>query len=286
MTSVHTAPAGAQASRTAPDVPPLDRDLTAPFELGVGPGACLLIHGFTGTPWDVRPLGEALAAGGFRVRGLLLPGHGRTPRAMLEAGAGDWLAACEEGLAAFREPRVAVAGLSMGALLALVLAAKHRARVQAVACLAPALRFKSPVTRGLQLAGALPLSLAARLRPWVHKSATDLVDPSARAEAPVLTAWPLRRLRDLWEIQALAWSAAPLVEAPVLLAVARNDHVVDSRGARALAKRLIRAQSIRFIELDRGAHIMPRDEGRRVLEAEVLGFLRRARALDSGAATG
>jgi len=270
----------------APDAPPLDRDLTAPFELGVGPGACLLVHGFTGTPWDVRPLGEALAAGGFRVRGLLLPGHGRTPQAMLEAGARDWLAACEEGLAAFREPRVAVVGLSMGALLALVLAARQRTRVQAVACLAPALRFKSPVTRGLQLGGPISVTLAARLRPWVHKSTTDLLDPDARAEAPVLTAWPLVRLGDLWEVQHLAWRAAQQVEAPVLLAVARNDHVVDSRGARALAKRLTRARSIRFIELDRGAHIMPRDEGRRVLEAEVLGFLRRARDLDGGGPTG
>lgn len=283
---MHTAPDGAHARGTAPEAPPLDPDLTAPFELGVGPGACLLVHGFTGTPWDVRPLGEALAAGGFRVRGLRLPGHGRTPRAMLEAGAADWLAACEEGLAAFREPRVALVGLSMGALLALVLAARHRPRVQAVACLAPALRFKSPFTRGLRLARPLSMTLAEAVHPWVHKSSTDLVNAAARAEAPVLAAWPLRRLRDLWSVQDLAWNAAPEVEAPVLLVVARHDHVVDARGARALARRLTRARSVRFIELDRGAHIMPRDEGRRVLEAEVLAFLRRARTLDGGATKG
>jgi len=276
---------GAGARGAPSDGPPLDPALTAPFELGVGPGACLLLHGFTGTPWDVRPLGEALAAGGFRVRGLRLPGHGTTPRAMLDAGAEDWLAACEEGLAGFREPRVAVVGLSMGALLALVLGARHPDRVQAVVGMAPAVRFKDPLMRGLRLARPLSLAVAERVRPWVHKSTTDLLDPVVRAAAPVLAAWPLRRLRDLWNIQDLAWASAPKVRAPVLLATARHDRVVDARGTRELARRLSSAASVRFIELDRGAHIMPRDEGRLVLQQEVLGFLRRARTLDSGAPT-
>ena len=281
---MHTAPVGAGARGAPSEAPPLDASLTSPFELGVGPGACLLVHGFTGTPWDVRPLGEALAAGGFRVRGIRLPGHGTTPRAMLEAGAGDWLAACEAGLASFREPRVAVVGLSVGALLAIVLAARHPDRVQAVVGLAPALRFKDAWSRGLRRVRPL-LAVAERLRPWVHKSTTDLLDPAARAAAPVLAAWPLRRLGDVWQVQDWARASAPKVKAPVLLAVARQDHVVDVRGTRELARRLKHAQSVRFIELDQGAHIMPRDEGRLVLQQEVLAFLRRARTLDSGAPT-
>jgi carboxylesterase len=285
MASVHTAPVGEGERGEPSEVPPLDSRLTSPFELGVGPGACLLVHGFTGTPWDVRPLGEALAGGGFRVRGIRLPGHGTTPKAMGEAGAGDWLAACEAALSAFAEPRVAVVGLSMGALLAIALGARHPDRVQAVVGLAPALRFRDRLTRGLRVARPL-LRVAELIHPWVHKSTTDLLDPEARAAAPVLAAWPLRRLRDLWDIQDLARACAPKVRAPVLLAIARQDHVVDARGARELARRLTRAQSVRFIELEQGAHIMPRDEGRAVLQQEVLAFLRRARALDSGTPTG
>ncbi len=71
----------------------------------------------------------------------------------------------------------------------------------------------------------------------------------------------------------------------MLLVAARHDTVVDASGTQALARRLKRAASVRFIELDRGAHIMPRDEGRLVLQQEVLAFLRRARTLDSGAPT-
>src|SRR5271154_6266158 len=88
MASVHTAPPGAGKRGDPGLAAALDPTLTAPFELGIGPGACLLVHGFTGTPWDVRPLGEALAAGGFRVRGIPLPGHGATPRGQPEGRGG------------------------------------------------------------------------------------------------------------------------------------------------------------------------------------------------------
>ena len=51
------------------DLAALDRSMdpqkTAPFTLGKGEDACLLVHGFTGSPWDLRPLGEALAARGL-----------------------------------------------------------------------------------------------------------------------------------------------------------------------------------------------------------------------------
>ena len=50
-----------------------------PFALGSGPDACLLLHGLTGSPAELRPVGEALAQAGFRAVGPLLPGHGTSP---------------------------------------------------------------------------------------------------------------------------------------------------------------------------------------------------------------
>src|SRR2546427_411191 len=43
---------------------------------GSRPLGCLLVHGFTGTPEEMRPLGEALAARGFPVYAVRLAGHG------------------------------------------------------------------------------------------------------------------------------------------------------------------------------------------------------------------
>src|SRR6516162_9766508 len=175
MERLHTAPAARVARGGAvPTDLTLDAQKTAAFELPGDRGACLLIHGFTGTPWDVRPLGEALSRAGIAVQAPRLPGHGTTPAAMLDARAPDWLLACDEALAQLPGRRVAVAGLSMGALLALVLAARHPNRVTGVAALAPAVRFRDRTLNSLRsLRVAAPL--LELLRPWVRKDATDLL---------------------------------------------------------------------------------------------------------------
>jgi carboxylesterase len=281
MEGLHSAPAERVASgaRAWEGVPPLDPAKTAPFELPGRRPACLLVHGFTGTPWDVRPLGEALARAGHAVRAVRLPGHGTTPRAMLEARAPDWLLACDEALAELPGPKVAVAGLSLGALLALVLAARHPGRVAAVAALAPAVRFQDRQMNVLRRLRPL-LPLFERIHPWIVKTGTDLLDPVARAEAPVLPAWPTARLRDLWELQELAWGAAARVVAPTLVMVAAEDHVVDNAGARRLVRRLHRAASVRHLRIENSAHILPRDRNGALVAAELIAFL--ARTLTPG----
>ena len=252
----------------------LDEGKTAPFELPGDRGACLLIHGFTGTPWDVRPLGEALSRAGIAVHAPRLPGHGTTPAAMLDARAPDWLLACDEALARLPGRKVAVAGLSMGALLALVLAARHPNRVTGVAALAPAVRFRDRTLNSLR-AMRLAAPLLELLRPWVRKETTDLLDESARAEAPVLQAWPTARLRDLWEMQDLAWGSAARVTSPVLVVVAAQDHVVDESGAAALVRRLEKSPSVRYVRIENSAHILPRDRNHELVAAEVTGFIER-----------
>lgn len=64
-------------------------------------------------------------------------------------------------------------------------------------------------------------------RPWVEKTGTDISDPEALAEAPVLPAFPVARLRDLCTLQTLAIRDAARVRCPTLVAVAEQDHVVD-----------------------------------------------------------
>ena len=48
------------------------------FHLGAGGpvGQVCLMHGFTGSPWDLIPVGEILAGQGFEVHCPRLPGHG------------------------------------------------------------------------------------------------------------------------------------------------------------------------------------------------------------------
>jgi len=96
-----------------------------PFVLGEGPDACLLLHGLTGSPAEMRPVGEALAAAGFRAVGPLLPGHGTTPEDLDITTRADLVQAAESALLSLEGARrIFLCGLSVGGLLAIHLAAR------------------------------------------------------------------------------------------------------------------------------------------------------------------
>lgn len=86
----------------------------------------LLIHGYTGTPAEMRLLGDHLHQQGYTVLGVRLPGHGTKPEDLNETKWQHWYAAAEEGFLRLQEccEEVMVAGLSMGGLLAIKVAAE------------------------------------------------------------------------------------------------------------------------------------------------------------------
>jgi carboxylesterase len=254
----------------------MDSDKTAPFELGHGDDACLLLHGFTGSPWDLRPLGEALAERGFYVKAPRLPGHGTTPDALLHVGKEDWQEAAEQALSGLRNFRQTfVTGFSMGSLLALHLATRYPERVHALALLAPALRLRDRWLRLLR--PVRHLGLLELFKPWVRKVGVDLQDSQARAQAPVLPAFPSARLQSLWDLQEEALLTLPRVRCPTLVAVARQDHVVPFEVGPAAVRALTSAPLVRFICLEQGFHIMPRDTDGLLLATELTNFFDRQR---------
>lgn len=253
--------------------PRLDETKTAGFTLGPplgeAPVAVLLLHGFTGSPWEVRPLGESLAARGVHVHAPRLPGHGTVPEAMLWAGRREWLAAAEAGLSTLDGARtVLVAGLSMGALLAMVLAARHRDRVKGLVLLAPVLKLYAKDARLLRRLRRLPIPQVAPR--WIEKKTTDIELDEVRAESPILPRYPLARAFDLFELQDEARAAIPRIQCPSLVIGAANDHVVDTPTAMELPKQL---PFSRGVLLQRGFHIIPRDTDRALAFTEVAHFV-------------
>ncbi len=92
-----------------------------------GPWGALLIHGFTGSVAETRPMGEYLAARGVTVRCPLLPGHGTTPLHLTRIHWQAWAEAVESALGELQRrcTAVFVGGMSLGSLLTLWLGAKH-----------------------------------------------------------------------------------------------------------------------------------------------------------------
>ena len=96
------------------------------FLQGERPEALLLIHGYTGTPAELRPLGERLNACGYTVLGPRLAGHGGSLADLAASRAEEWYASVEAAYErlAKNHASIYVAGLSLGGLLALKAAAK------------------------------------------------------------------------------------------------------------------------------------------------------------------
>jgi len=101
------------------------------FHLPGGRNGVLLIHGLTGTPTEMRFVAKGLNRNGFTVHGMQLAGHCGDEADLLKTGWHDWYASVVEAAERLHREvdHLFVAGLSMGALLALKLAADHPDKV-------------------------------------------------------------------------------------------------------------------------------------------------------------
>jgi len=104
----------------------------------------ICLHGWTATPFEAKPIGEAVFRRGFSAAGPLLPGHGfanlqQAKRAFTKTRYTDWLEAVRMEIrrAAERYKRVFIYGQSMGGALAMAMAVEGR--VEACAVTAPAI---------------------------------------------------------------------------------------------------------------------------------------------------
>lgn len=89
--------------------------------------ACLLLHGYSGSPFEMEPLAEALSVAGYTCELPCLPGHCRDLEAFRHSRFDDWAKAAEEACRDLlhQGKRVVVLGLSMGGSLGLYLAQRR-----------------------------------------------------------------------------------------------------------------------------------------------------------------
>ncbi|HEX5999227.1 MAG TPA: alpha/beta fold hydrolase [Hyphomicrobiaceae bacterium] len=108
-----------------------------------GPVGFLLVHGLGGTPVEMRFVGRGLAHAGYTVSCPQLAGHCGSFEDLRATSWQEWYASVEEAHEKLLETckTVIVGGLSMGAILALHLAAKRPEDVHGAALFAPTLKL-------------------------------------------------------------------------------------------------------------------------------------------------
>lgn len=252
-------------------MPPGTRASSEPFELvGEDDLAVVLVHGFTGTPYEVRYLGEQLARAGYTVRGPRLPGHGTSLDELDRARWQDWAGAVDDAVTELgrRCRQVAVVGQSLGGLLALH-TASQRPQVACVGSLAAPLWLEGlsgHVARWTREGGPL-----ARVRRLPKLGGSDVRDRRAKAENPCYDAIPTRALGELLAFMEVVDAELPAVTQPVLVVHATHDHTAPVACARRIAEG---TRAVRTRILPRSYHLIAIDVERDIVAAEVIRFLR------------
>ena len=215
-----------------------------------GTTAVLLLHGWTGYTGRLAYLGEKLAAAGYTVRLPRLPGHGTNVRDLLACTWKDWLRKAVDEFVELRaqSDMVYVAGASMGAILAIMLAAQFQ--IPRVALLAPAIFTRS---RLLFLAPVLQYVIPKLAGDW--DPARD-PDPDAGVIGKEYkTHNYTKAIAQLYHLQQLGKKSLPRLTSDTLIIVSEKDGTVPPEVARYITDRCA-SDRVKTILLENSGHQM------------------------------
>lgn len=214
-----------------------------------GPGRGILcLHGFTGTPYEMKYLGSRFLDKGWSVHIPRLPGHGTCLKEMLKTGFRDWLTAAREAyieLTSLCDPTYIV-GLSMGGIIAIHIAAEFP--IEKVVLISVPRTFKEKTIYLAPIFGRFIPIVPSR------DESKGVLDEEARAMhvcydegVPVRQAWQVFRAAKR------AMRLLPHVTADALIIQSRLDHVIPPDSIDYIYTR-IGSKEKRKVFLDHSGH--------------------------------
>jgi len=220
-----------------------------PFKHLGGKPAALLVHGFPGTPNDLRPLAEALNAEGWTTDAPLLPGFGRDIGDISNYGFKDWLGVVKNHLNDLKRDHspLLLVGHSMGGALSINAAAELE--VDALLLLAPFYKINHALWSMLPMLQRIapqvkPFKLFkpdftdTAFRDAVTKfvPAFDFDNPTHQAAVREF-AVPVRVLGQVRDAGLKAYANAPKINVPTMVIQGIRDPLVLPQNTRLLAAR-------------------------------------------------
>lgn len=231
----------------------------APFLMQGGKAAALMVHGFPGTPADVRPLADCLNALNWTVQGILLPGFGAQIETLPKRTHHEWAAAVRDALQALQKTHapVLLLGHSMGGALAMCVAADTPpdgmiltapfSKIENILWnMMPVFRTFFPEVRPFRL---LRLDFS---KPEVREGIrnfmpdADLDDPKVQ-EAIRDLRLPINVFEQIRQVGQRALNLAPQLKMPALVLQGAHDTLVKPHLTRQLISRY--GGTVRYLEV-------------------------------------
>lgn len=238
-----------------------------PFFFPGGPTGVLLIHGFTGSPFEMRWMGEYLAEQGYTVLGIRLAGHATKTEDMLRVRWQDWVASVEDGFHLIKGccKEFFAAGLSMGGVLTLHAASRLP--------LTGAIAMSTPYS----LASDWRLSIIEyihQIKPRVEKGPPDWHNPEAAKDHIDYPYYPSRAIAELRDLLVEMRKVLPDIKIPVLLIHSKKDSGVAPTNSEKIYQSLgCKDKSLLWVE--NSGHVITREPDRLQVFQATDAFIRR-----------
>lgn len=227
----------------------------------------LLLHGFTGSPSEMRPMGEYLHSKGYSVYAPLLAGHGTTPEELRDTTWRDWWQSVRDTYHKMKQEGIkelVVVGLSMGGALSLYLAAEEEVKGVVALCAPIWVRDRrAPYVDFFQFF----------FPPYLPREKKDR-DPFIEANLASYDRTPLRSIGNLNRLIRQVKKRLPKVTVPTLIIQARNDQTVDPKSAPYILEKISSTEK-QLSWYEKSSHIITLDKERRKVFAEVEAFIER-----------
>ncbi|MGQ4832394.1 MAG: alpha/beta hydrolase [Candidatus Asgardarchaeia archaeon] len=229
----------------------------------------LLIHGFTGSPGEMRPLGEYLAEHGFTVYGILLPGHCTSPEDMNSKKWTDWANAVENGyneLVKKGIKNIFVCGLSMGGVLTLYFGELQK-KVSGLIPLSAPVEMKD---KRLILLPILKHFKKFMTKKEAYQNSQEIKYELDHFSYEVI---PLNALHELVKLIRITRRELSKITAPILIVQSKNDELVDPINAEIIFTNVASTDK-RILWLEKSHHVVTLDIERKSMYEEIEKFIR------------
>jgi carboxylesterase len=254
------------------------------IELPGGNHSVLLIHGLTGSPFEMKYLARKLNKAGFTVKGPCLEGHCTTLKNLSKTNWKDWYRSVRESFIEMKKSSdtVSVAGLCMGALLSLHLAYELGSEVAAVSLISTTLFYDGWSLPWFKF--LLPIAYYTPLRfiysysetePYgiKNKPLRERIVNLMNNDSIAYIKTPATSMHELFKLIREVKRELPTITTPALLLHSREDDLTSIKNPDYVEAK-IGSKIVRKIILDDSYHMMTIDNQKDRVAEETIKFFR------------